>query len=208
MNPKKIRILLADDHSLVRIGLTTLLNTQSDLAVVGEAEDGDEAVALYDRLTPDVVIMDLMMAGTDGAEATRRIRERHPDARVIILTSFTTSDELARALSYGAVGAQRKGSSTDGLLVAIRAVARGEQAIDPEVGRLIEAKDHVPCLTERQEQVLKAVFDGYTTDVIASQQGISTSAVKKHIARILTKLGATTRAVAVGIALKRHLLKA
>lgn len=204
---KKIRILLADDHSLVRIGLTTLLNTQPDLAVVGEAQDGDEAVALYDKLEPDVVIMDLMMSGTDGAEATRLIRERHPDARVIILTSFTTSEELQRALSYGAVGAQRKGSSTDGLLDAIRAVARGETAVDSEVEKLIEARDSVPRLTERQEQVLKAVFEGYTTDVIATQQGISSSAVKKHVARILAKLGATTRAEAVGIALRKHLFK-
>ena len=204
---KKIRILLADDHSLVRIGLKTLLETQPDLAVAGEAQDGDEAVALYDRLGPDVVIMDLMMSGTDGAEATRLIRERHPEAKVVILTSFTTSDELARALSYGAVGVQRKGSSTDGLLDAIRAVARGETAFDPEVEMLIEAKDHVPRLTDRQEQVLKAVFGGLTTDVIATQQGISTSAVKKHITRILNKLGASTRAEAVGIALKRHLLK-
>ena len=204
---KKIRILLADDHSLVRIGLKTLLETQPDLAVAGEAQDGDEAVALYDRLGPDVVIMDLMMSGTDGAEATRLIRARHPDAKVVVLTSFTTSDELARALSYGAVGVQRKGSSTDGLLDAIRAVARGETAFDPEVEKLIGAKDHVPRLTDRQEQVLKAVFGGLTTDVIATQQGISTSAVKKHITRILNKLGASTRAEAVGIALKRHLLK-
>ena len=204
---KKIRILLADDHSLVRIGLKTLLETQPDLAVAGEAQDGDEAVALYDRLGPDVVIMDLMMSGTDGAEATRLIRERHPEAKVVILTSFTTSDELARALSYGAVGVQRKGSSTDGLLDAIRAVARGETAFDPEVEKLIEAKDHVPRLTDRQEQVLKAVFGGLTTDVIATQQGISTSAVKKHITRILNKLGASTRAEAVGIALRKHLLK-
>ena len=204
---KKIRILLADDHSLVRIGLKTLLETQPDLAVAGEAQDGDEAVALYDRLGPDVVIMDLMMSGTDGAEATRLIRARHPEAKVVILTSFTTSDELARALSYGAVGVQRKGSSTDGLLDAIRAVARGETAFDPEVEKLIEAKDHVPRLTDRQEQVLKAVFGGLTTDVIATQQGISTSAVKKHITRILNKLGASTRAEAVGIALRKHLLK-
>lgn len=204
---KKIRILLADDHSLVRIGLKTLLNAQCDLDVVDEASDGDEAVCLYDKLSPDVVIMDLLMTCTDGAEATRLIRERHPDSRIIILTSYTTSADLARALSYGAVGAQLKGSSTDGLLDAIRSVARGETAIDPEVSKLVRSQKCPPRLTDRQTDILKAVVDGLKTDSIAAQQGISASAVKQHIALICNKLGAATRAEAVAIALRKHLLK-
>jgi len=204
---KKIRILLADDHSLVRIGLKTLLNAQPDFTVVGEASDGDEACALYDRLLPDVVIMDLMMTGTDGAEATRLICESHPGSRIIILTSFSTSADLARALSYGAVGAQLKGSSTEDLLNAVRAVSRGETAIAPEVRKLVRAKEKPPQLTDRQTDILKAVVDGLTTDMIARAQGISSSAVKQHIAHICNKLGAATRAEAVAIALKRHLLK-
>lgn len=204
---KKIRILLADDHSLVRIGLKTLLNAQRDLDVVGEASDGDEAACLYDKLSPDVVIMDLLMPCTDGAEATRLIRERHPDSRIIILTSYTTSADLARALSYGAVGAQLKGSSTDGLLDAIRSVARGETAIDPEVSKLVRSQKCPPRLTDRQTDVLKAVVDGLSTDQIAQSQKISASAVKQHIALICNKLGASTRTEAVAIALRKHLLK-
>ena len=204
---KKIRILLADDHILVRIGLKTLINAQRDLDVVGEASDGAEAAALYDRLLPDVVIMDLMMSGTDGAEATRLIRESHPDAKVIILTSFSTSADLARALSYGAVGAQLKGLSTDNLLAAIRTVAAGGTAVDPEVQKLVRVQEKPPQLTDRQAEILKAVVEGLTTDAIARQQGISPSAVKQHVALICNKLGAATRSEAVAIALRKQLLK-
>jgi len=203
----KISILLADDHSLVRIGLKTLLNAQPDLAVVGEASDGAEAVALYDRILPDVVIMDLMMIGMDGAEATRLIRDNHPDAKIVILTSYTTSADLARALSFGAVGAQLKGSSTDNLLNAIRSVVSGNTAIDPEVQKLVRSQEPPPQLTERQAQILRAIVEGLTTDSIATQQGISASAVKQHVALICNKLGAATRAEAVAIALRTHLLK-
>ena len=204
---KKIRILLADDHILVRIGLKTLINAQRDLDVVGEASDGAEAAALYERLLPDVVVMDLMMSGTDGAEATRLIRERHPDAKVVILTSFSTSADLARALSYGAVGAQLKGSSTDNLLTAVRTVAAGGTAVDPEVQKLVRVQENPPQLTARQSEILKAVVEGLTTDAIARQQGISPSAVKQHVALICNKLGAATRAEAVAIALRKQLLK-
>ena len=204
---KKIRILLADDHILVRIGLKTLINAQPDLDVVGEASDGAEAAALYDRLLPDVVIIDLMMSGTDGAEATRLIRENHPDAKVIILTSFSTSADLARALSYGAVGAQLKGSSTDNLLAAVRTVAAGGTAVDPEVQKLVRVQENPPQLTARQSEILKAVVEGLTTDAIARQQGISPSAVKQHVALICNKLGAATRSEAVAIALRKQLLK-
>lgn len=204
---KKIRILLADDHILVRIGLKTLINAQRDLDVVGEASDGAEATALYDQLLPDVVITDLMMSGTDGAEATRLIRESHSDAKVIILTSFSTSADLARALSYGAVGAQLKGSSTDNLLAAVRTVAAGGTAVAPEVQKLVRTQEKPPQLTDRQAMILKAVVEGLTTDAIARQQGISPSAVKQHVALICNKLGAATRSEAVAIALRRHLLK-
>ena len=204
---KKIRILLADDHILVRIGLKTLINAQRDLDVVGEASDGAEAAALYDQLLPAVVITDLMMSGTDGAEATRLIRESHSDAKVIILTSFSTSADLARALSYGAVGAQLKGSSTDNLLAAVRTVAAGGTAVAPEVQKLVRTQEKPPQLTDRQAMILKAVVEGLTTDAIARQQGISPSAVKQHVALICNKLGAATRSEAVAIALRRHLLK-
>lgn len=204
---KKVRILLADDHSLVRIGLKTLLNAQPDFTVVGEAQDGMEALRLYKELSPDIVIMDLMMSGTDGAEATRLIRESDPNAKIIILTSYSTSADLARAISFGAIGAQLKGSSTDNLLNAIHNVAQGKTAIDPEVQKLTQTQGLPPQLTERQTMILKAIISGLTTDSIASQQGISVSAVKQHVALICNKLGASTRAEAVAIALKKQLLK-
>lgn len=204
---KKIRILLADDHSLVRIGLKTLLNAQPDFDVVGEASDGAEAVRLHNKLSPDVVIMDLMMPGIDGTKATQIILKHRPDARIIILTSYTTSADLALALSFGAVGAQLKGSSTENLLAAIRIVASGKMAIDPEVENLVKSQGKPLQLTERQTQVLKAVVNGLTTDAIATQQGISISAVKQHVTLICNKLGAATRSEAVAIALRKHLLK-
>ena len=207
MNKGNIRILLADDHMLMRMGLVALFNTAPDMEVVGEARNGKQAVELADTLSPDVVIMDLMMSGTDGAEATRLIRESHLDAKVIILTSFSTSADLARALSYGAVGAQLKGSSTDNLLAAVRTVAAGGTAIEPEVQKLVRAQEKPPQLTDRQAEILKAVVEGLTTDAIARQQGISPSAVKQHVALICNKLGAATRSEAVAIALRKHLLK-
>ena len=204
---KKIRILVADDHNIVRIGLKTLLNAQRDFEVVGDAENGEDAVRLHDRLLPDVVIMDLMMTGIDGVQATRRIRESRPDAKVLILTSYTTSADLSRALAFGAAGAQLKGASTDSLLKAIRSVAAGQAAVAPEIEKLVRAHERQPELTERQAQVLQAVVDGLTTDSIAARKGISVSAVKQQMALICNKHGASTRSEAVAIALRKHLLK-
>ena len=204
---KTIRILLADDHSLIRMGLAALFKYQKDIKVVGEAEDGDEAVRLALRLKPDVVVMDLAMPVMDGATATARIREALPETRVLILTSFGTSADLSRALAAGATGALNKDSGNDELLSAIRTVADGGRAVSDEIASLIEEEPVPPEFTERQLEVLHAVTRGLTNAEIGRQFGISADAVKQHVNAIFAKLGAANRTEAVTIALRKQLLK-
>ena len=204
---KTIRILLADDHSLIRMGLAALFKYQKDIKVVGEAEDGDEAVRLALRLKPDVVVMDLAMPVMDGATATARIREALPETHVLILTSFGTSADLSRALAAGATGALNKDSGNDELLSAIRTVADGGRSVSDEIARLIEEEPAPPEFTERQLEVLHAVTRGLTNAEIGRQFGISADAVKQHVNAIFAKLGAANRTEAVTIALRKQLLK-
>jgi len=203
----KIRILIADDHALLRVGLNTMLNTQPDMSVVGEAGNGRDAVTRAKDLKPDVVIMDLMMPKVDGAEATRQICEARPETKVIILTSYGTSAELSRAMSNGAVGAQMKGSPIDALLKAIRTVAGGGKAVAPEIKRFLNEESQPVDLSQRQQEVLIGVSQGKTSEQIAAELGISVSAVKQHITAACEKLGASSRAEAASIAIKKQLLK-
>ena len=203
----KIRILVADDHALLRVGLNTMLNTQPDMAVVGEAGNGRDAVSRAKELKPDVVIMDLMMPKVDGAEATRQIVEALPEAKVILLTSYGTSAELTRAMANGAVGAQMKGSPIDTLLKAIRTVAAGGKAIAPEIRRFLSEEPAPVDLSRRQQEVLLAVSHGKTSDQIAAELGISVSAAKQHITAACEKLGASSRTEAAVLALRKHLLE-
>ena len=203
---KKIRILVADDHALLRVGLNTMLNTQPDMTVVGEAGNGRDAVALARELKPDVVVMDLMMPKLDGAEATRQITEALPDTKVIILTSYGTSADLVRAISNGAVGAQMKGSPIDAIIKAIRTVHSGGKAIAAEIQRLRKEDSTPTDLSKRQREVLQGVANGQTSDQIADSLGISVSAVKQHIAAACEKLGAASRSEAAAIATRKNLL--
>ena len=204
---KTITVLLADDHSLVRLGLSALLAKQDDMKLVGEAVNGEEAIQLAARLDPDVIIMDLMMPGVDGVTATRRIRERNPDTKVLILTSFGTSSDVAHAIEAGARGAILKDAPNASLLAAIRTVAAGGESFADDIVRNI-TRDPVPReLTARQAEILKSVTNGLTNKTIAQQLKISPESVKQHLNAIFQKLGATTRAEAVAIALRKHLLK-
>ena len=204
---KTITVLLADDHSLVRLGLSALLAKQDDMKLVGEAVNGEEAVRLAARLDPDVIIMDLMMPGVDGVTATRRIRERNPDTKVLILTSFGTSSDVAHAIEAGARGAILKDAPNASLLAAIRTVAAGGESFADDIVRNI-TRDPVPReLTARQAEILRSVTNGLTNKTIAQQLKISPESVKQHLNAIFQKLGATTRAEAVAIALRKHLLK-
>lgn len=202
-----IRVLLADDHTIVRIGLATLLNAEKDIEVVGEAKNGDMAVKEALRLSPDVVIMDLMMPKKDGAEATAELHEKLPSAKVIILTTFGASDGIAHALESGAAGALMKTADDAVLVSTIRAVASGKTVVSADIKRLLATDPPVPKLTPRQIEVLQSMTRGLTNRDIAKQLGIRQDRVDEHVAAIFTKIGASNRAEAVAIALRKHLLK-
>lgn len=204
---KKIRILIADDHTVVRIGLSALLGSQRDLEVVGEADNGNIAVQEALRLRPDIVIMDLMMPLKDGVEATIEIRKRVPAAKVIVLTSYGTSDGIAHALNAGASGALTKTADDDSLIAAVRAVAAGGRFVSPRVEKMLKESPPVPELTERQQDILLSVARGLSNSDIAKQFGISQAVAREHITTILAKVGAANRTEAVAIALKKHLLE-
>ena len=207
MKTTKTRILLADDHALLRMGLKALIDVQPDLEVAGEAEDGEAAVRAAAELRPDVVVMDLAMPGMDGAEATRRILEARPETRIVILTAFADSANVGRALAHGACGAQMKGGPAEGLLDAIRAVRDGGRAVAPEIARMIAETPKPIELTERQKEILSAVARGFTTPDIARLLGISQSAIKQHLAHVCEKLGASNRSEAAAIAIRRQIVK-
>ena len=203
---KKIRILIADDHSVVRIGLATLLEYEADMSVVGDTDDGMGAVALAKKFKPDVVIMDLMMPGMDGTEATRRICEESPQSRVLILTSYGNSAEVGEAIAAGASGVIVKHVANDKLIEAIRTVANGGTVFSPEITSAAPA-NKTSFLTERQLNVLSAAARGLQNQDIARMLGVSKDMVKAHMRVIFQKLGAANRAEAVDIAHRNHLLK-
>lgn len=204
---KNIRVLIADDHSVVRMGLTALLKYQKGITVVGDAQDGAEAAEKAATLKPDVVIMDLMMPGTDGIEGTRRVRAASPESKVLILTTFGTSNEVGRALDAGAIGAIMKGADNDELIAAIRKAAVGDGTISSEIKQSLEVKASIPKLTNRQLEILDWVTRGFSNPDIAKHLGISADAVKQHLNVVFQKLGASSRAEAVAIALREQLLK-
>ena len=202
-----IRILIADDHAIVRMGLTALLGAQSDFTVVGEAADGDQAVARALKLRPDVVIMDLMMPKKSGVAAAAAIRESLPDCKCVILTSFGTTEELRAALEAGAVGVVLKSTENRQLVAAIRKVTEGVRVIPEDVARLLADEPTVPALSPRQREILESITRGLSNVQIAVQLGISPESVKTHVAKLFDKLGAANRSEAVSIALRTHLLK-
>ena len=203
----KIRILIADDHALMRVGLTALFSHQPDMLVVGEAHDGYEALDLVKARVPDVVVMDLMMPKMNGVEATRQIREASPTTRVFVLTSYGTAPELAQAVANGATGAAIKSVPTEEILDAVRAVYAGRRAFSDEIVQLIAENEAFAGLTARQQEILDAAARGLTTNDIATAFGISASCVLKHFTAIFERLGVSNRSEAVATALNKHLLK-
>lgn len=204
---KPIRILIADDHTLLRHGLMMLLRPQKDLSIVADARNGEEAVRLVKKHKPDVVIMDLAMPVMDGVEATRQIREAVPTTHVLILTSFGTSADIAHAIQSGASGALVKDASNEELLSAIRTIAAGGQAFSREIKTQLKKEPTPPELTKRQLEILTSTVNGQASDAIAAKLGISAYTVNQHLDAIRKKLGAANRAEAVAIALRKHLLK-
>jgi len=204
---QKIKILIADDHAIVRIGLSALLKTESDLSVVGVAKDGEEAVAEALRLKPDVIVMDLMMPKKNGVEATAAIHERLPDTKIIILTTFAASDGIKHALDAGATGAVMKTAEDAELVSIIRTVAAGGAVISDEIQQLLTEDPPAEELTPRQLEILESVTRGFTNADIAKQLGLREQSVKEHISAILVKIGAANRSEAVAITMRKHLLK-
>ena len=204
---KKTSVLLVDDHSVVRMGLAAIINIEKDLKVCGEAESGAEAVKLAREMRPDVVVMDFMMPGMDGAETTEAVLRASPESKVLVLTTYGTSVDIARALKSGATGAVTKNLSNDELADAIRATARGERMLSAEIEASLSEAESDNGLTTRQREVLDSITRGLSNDDIAGMLGISKVRVKQHLAALYQKLGAANRAEAVAIALRRQLLK-
>lgn len=204
---KKIKLLLVDDHAVMRKGLISLLESFPDFAVVGDSSDGETAIDLARKLKPDVVIADLIMPGLDGTETTRRLIADNPNAKVLILTTFGTADGLGRALEAGALGAILKSATCDELVAAIRSVAAGRKSVAAEIEQMMEEEPPLPLLTKRQLEMLDAVARGLTNDDIAKVTGLSTSAVKKHLKLLFMKMNVASRAEATALALKKQLLQ-
>ncbi len=204
---QKIRILIADDHKIVRVGLSALIAHENDMTVVGEAEDGQQVLDCAGSLNPDVVIMDLMMPVMNGEKATAELKKRHPDIKVIILTSYSTADGIANALEAGATGALLKTTDDSILFSAIRTVASGRKFISEGITQLLAIDPPVQKLTPRQLEVLNSMTRGLTNREIALQLGIGEARVEEHVTAIFSKINAANRAEAVAIALRKHLLK-
>ena len=204
---KKIKVLIADDHAIVRMGLAALISAESDIEVVGEAKNGIEAVRESLRLAPDVIIMDIMMPKKDGIAATQELHEKLPTAKVLILTSVSASDGITRAIAAGAAGAILKNAENQSVIDAIREIVTGKQVIAKEVRRLIRKDPPAPELSPRQQEILTSLTRGLTNDDIAKQLGISVPSVKTHLVALFAKLGVANRSEAVAIALRKHLLK-
>ena len=203
----RIKVLIADDHTIVRIGLKALFAEEADIEVVGEAKNGAEAVKVAIETRPDVVIMDLQMPKKDGVEATRELAEKLPSAAVAILTTYGTSDGIAHALQAGARGAMLKTADDARLVSAIRRIAAGEEYVSPDIRKLLAEDPPIPELSTRQREILKSLTSGLTNKEIAQQLGIRRDSVEDHINTLFAKLGAANRTEAVAIALRKHLLK-
>ncbi|MEU7553280.1 response regulator transcription factor [Streptomyces sp. NPDC044571] len=197
--PRRVRVLLVDDHQVVRRGLRTFLEVQDDIEVVGEAADGEEGVARAEELRPDVILMDIKMPGTDGIEALRRLRALENPARVLIVTSFTEQRTVVPALRAGAAGYVYKDIDPDALSGAIRSVHAGHVLLQPEVAEALLSQDAQPApnragsLTDREQEVLSLIADGRSNREIARALVLSEKTVKTHVSNILMKLDLADR---------------
>jgi NarL family two-component system response regulator LiaR len=210
-HPSPIRVLLVDDHTMVRRGLATFLKIYDDLALAGEASDGTEALALCEKTKPDVVLMDLVMPGMDGVAATRAIRARFPDVQVLALTSFKENERIRNVLEAGAIGYLLKDITADDLADAIRLAHLGRTTLAPQAAQsMVEAATQPPApgldLTERERVVLALVVEGLNNTQIAARLFVSPSTIKSHVSNILSKLGVSSRTEAATLALRHRLI--
>jgi two-component system, NarL family, response regulator LiaR len=206
----RIKVMLVDDHAVVRSGLSAFLSVVPDLELIGEAENGDEAVRRCGLLYPDVILMDLMMPVTDGVTATRLIHEKYPSVHIIALTSFPEDDLVQKALQAGATGYLMKNVSARELADAIRAAHKGKMTLSPEAAQALAHaaanKNDGAELTDREREVLKLMVEGLNNQEIADRLVVSLSTVKYHISNILSKLQVDNRVAAVTLAIQKKLV--
>jgi NarL family two-component system response regulator LiaR len=206
-----IRVMLVDDHTMVRRGLATFLKVYDDLLLAGEAEGGESAIKLCGEVLPDVILMDMVMADMDGAAATRIIRQKYPQVQVIALTSFKEGDLIKKALEAGAIAYLLKDVTADELVWAIRAAHAGRATLSPEAAQsLVESANQPPApgldLTEREREVLSLMVEGLNNTQIAGRLVVSPSTIKSHVSNVLSKLGVTSRTEAVTLALRNRIV--
>ncbi len=205
-----IRVVIADDHPVVRIGLRGMLETQNDIDVVGEAENGKQAMSLVSRLEPDVVLMDLQMPELDGVSATEQIRDRFRTVQVLVLTTYDTDADITQAIGAGAIGYLLKDAPRENLFEAIRAASRGESVLTPSVASRVMERIRSPdveMLSRREIEVLTEVADGKSNKETSQTLFISEATVKTHLIHIFSKLGVDDRTAAVTVALERGILR-
>src|SRR5579864_3360468 len=213
---RRIRVLLVDDHAVVRKGLRALLEREASVEVSGEAEDGEQAVRMVDRLQPDVILMDLEMPGTGGIEATRRITETHAGIKVVVLTSHAAEEDVFPALKAGAIGYLLKHSAPEDVLQALRQAYRGETALHPAIARMVLDELHRPStpkqprseepLSERELEVLRLVARGMSNQEIADTLIVGEATVRSHVSSVLRKLQLASRTQAALFALREGLV--
>ena len=206
MKNGKISVLIVDDHPIVRLGIAAIVNAQPDMAMVGQATDGQEALTCFDALCPDVTLMDPRLPGIGGVQAIRSIRMRHPDAKFLILTTYEGDEDIFQALQAGAVGYLVKGMPHDVLLKGIRQVFEGRQYIPTEIAERLRERNPQAVLSGREQQVLNHLAQGKSNKAIAELLGITEATVKRHVSVILQQLNVDDRTQAVLVALRRGMV--
>lgn len=211
MSEERIRVMVVDDHLVVREGLITLLETFPDFEIVGEASGGAQAIEIVGKLAPDVVLMDLVMPDVDGVAATRAIRQRHEEIQVLAVTSYKEMELVRGVLEAGAIGYLLKTISAEELAEAIRAAHRGELTVAPEASQVVIEAMTAPAapgrdLTDREDEVLALLVQGLSNNEIGERLGVSPHTVKNHLRSIYSKLGVTSRTAATTLAIKHGLV--
>lgn len=207
MTAARIRVLIADDHALVRRGLAAIINMEEDAAVVGEAGDGRQAIELWREIRPDVTLMDLRMPKLDGVEAIKQIRAEDPEAGIIVLTTFDHDEDIYAGLRAGAKAYLLKDAQPEELFRCIRAVHAGDAYLQPKLAAKLAQRVQEEPLTEREVQILKLLAEGKSNKAIGQALFITESTVKSHLKSLFVKLDATSRAEAIALAARRGLVK-
>lgn len=207
MTRTPVRVLLVDDHFMIRMGLSSALGREPDIEVVGEACTGEEALAMFEQLKPDVTLMDGMLPDIHGVEVTARILANHPAARILVVSINNTAEDVHRAIEAGACGYLLKSSGKRQMIETIRAAAAGQTHLSPELKRKLEERNLYAALSSREIEVLRCIAHGKANKEIAGDLKLSELTVKAHISHILTKLGASDRTHAVTLALERGSLR-